>query len=91
MSVNWGPVFAFDGRTFEPVKDGPRLAAQHQRIAALMAGGAWRTLDEIAAETGDPPASVSARLRDFRKVRFGGHTVERRRRAGGLYEYRVMP
>jgi hypothetical protein len=31
---------------------------------------------------------VSARLRDFRKVRFGGHTVDRRR-DGRLYLYRL--
>jgi len=38
-----------------------------------------------------PEASVSARLRDLRKAKFGGYRVERQRvREGrGLYHYRL--
>ena len=57
-----------------------------------MRDGAWRTLDEISVAVGAPPASVSARLRDLRKEKFGAHLVERRsrgERGRGLYEYRV--
>ena len=81
----------FDGETYEAEHDESRLAAQHRRVAALMKDGRWRTLAEISDVTGDPPASVSARLRDFRKERFGGYDVQRRRRAKGLFEYRVDP
>lgn len=80
------------GETFDHEFDAERLAGQHARVYSLMEDGRWRTLDEIAALTGDPPASVSARLRDFRKPRFGAHAVERRARGGrerGLYEYRL--
>lgn len=80
----------FDGRTYEWTLDEKRLGAQHRRIAALMSDGAWRTLEEIGSATNDPPASVSARLRDFRKERFGGYEVERRRRSVALHEYRVV-
>jgi hypothetical protein len=39
-----------------------------------------------ATETG-----ISARLRDLRKPKFGGYTVEIRRRSdGGLWEYRLV-
>lgn len=79
-----------DGETYDVALDGSRLAAQHQRVALLMADNVWRTLDEIAAITKDPPASVSARLRDLRKARFGRHVVERRRRSRGLFEYRLV-
>jgi hypothetical protein len=49
---------------------------------------AWISLQSLATSTGDPEASVSARLRDFRKPRFGGHTVDRRR-DGRLNRYRL--
>ncbi len=55
--------------------------------------GEWRTLDEIAAITGDPQASISAQLRHLRKARFGNHTLEKRPRGDrhqGLWEYRVI-
>lgn len=84
------PVFERrDGQTFDAVLDGERLAAQHKRVFTLMQDHAWRTLDEISEATGDPPASVSARLRDLRKERFGKHQVDRRRRTKGTFEYRV--
>jgi predicted transcriptional regulator len=41
---------------------------QARRVIGCMADGAWRTLAEISAATGDPEASVSARLRDMRKA-----------------------
>lgn len=79
----------FDGQTFEPERDGARLRAQLDRVSRLMADGAWRTLAQISESTGDPESSVSARLRDLRKPKFGQHVVERRRRSPGTFEYRV--
>lgn len=80
-----------DGATYEPALDGVRLGSQLQRVAALMADGRWRTLAEIAGTADGSEAGVSARLRDMRKTRFGGHTVERRRRGGtgGTWEYHL--
>lgn len=69
-----------DGETFSARFDLARLNEQTRRVYAVMRDGAWRTLAEIRAATGDPEASVSARLRDLRKVRFGGFNIERRRR-----------
>lgn len=80
----------FDGDTIEPVRDTSRLAAQLGRVTALMRDGRWRTLAEISQTTGDPESSVSARLRDLRKVKHGLWTVERRYVERGLFEYRVM-
>jgi hypothetical protein len=81
-----------DGETFDPAKDTIRLNNQHARVAKLMRDGEWRTLHTISRWTGDPEASVSARLRDFRKERFGSHQIERRRvkTAPGLWEYRLV-
>ena len=55
-----------------------------------MKDGCWRTLFEIARLTGDPEASISARLRDLRKDRFGGYELQGRRLGSkGLWEYRL--
>lgn len=81
-----------DGGTYRPDADRLRLNAQGQRVLDLMSDGRWRTLAEIADATGDPQPSVSARLRDLRKPKFGGFTIERRQRdpdLPGLHEYRL--
>lgn len=82
----------FDGDTYEPDFDEERLGKQSRKVYDLMVDGEWRTLGEIESATGAPQASISARLRDFRKPRFGGFTVERRRRGDpkdGLFEYQL--
>jgi hypothetical protein len=86
------PQFDFDGKTYVPERDRPRLNAQLVRVARVMADERWRTLAEIERACGDPQSSVSARLRDLRKPRFGSSDVERRTRGEakrGLHEYRV--
>lgn len=55
-----------------------------------MSDAKWRTLGEVAKETGAPEASISARLRDLRKEKFGGYLVERKYHGDGLWAYRVM-
>jgi putative component of toxin-antitoxin plasmid stabilization module len=79
----------FDGATFDPDRDGARLTRELDRVRAFMADGSWRTLKEIADATGAPEASVSARLRDLRKPRFGSWTVDREHVADGVWRYRV--
>lgn len=86
------PVPEFDGDTYDHERDHLRLSGQAQRVVDLISDGEWRTLAEIAATTGDPEASVSARLRDLRKAKFGRHEIDRRQRdpdVPGLYEYRL--
>lgn len=78
----------FGGQTYEP-SDGPRLGAQLERVAAYMSDGNWRTLYAIAHATGCSTQSVSARLRDLRKERYGSRIVSRRRVSAGVFEYRV--
>lgn len=79
----------FDGHTFSDALDSTRLTKQYLQVFALMCDGQWRTLEDIATWVGASTQSVSARLRDMRKPRFGGHTVERERIEGGLYRYRL--
>jgi hypothetical protein len=66
-----------DGTTFDPDRDAIRLAQQATDVWAFMRDGGWHMLRSISHATGHPEASVSARLRDYRKSRFGSHTVER--------------
>jgi hypothetical protein len=81
---------AFGGETYEPEKDHARLNQQLKDVYELMKDGRWRTINEICNELCHPQPSVSARLRDLRKEKFGGHTVDRERLKGGLYQYRVL-
>lgn len=78
-----------DGKTFEPALDLDRLNKQMVRVWSIMQDGQWYTLADIAYGTRDPEASISARIRDFRKQRFGGHVINRRRE-GGTFEYQLV-
>jgi len=82
---------AFDGETYEPDQDHTRLKGQLWNVFQLMSDGQWRTLSEIAESAGGSEASVSARLRDLRKDKYGAREVERKRVNGGLYTYRLVP
>lgn len=82
----------FDGITFDKDLDGERLSGQLLRVFNQMRDGRWYTLSYLATLCGGSEAGVSARIRDLRKARFGGHLIERRRRGdqkGGLWEYRL--
>lgn len=90
---SWTPPQIFGDRagiTFDRKRDLPRLNAQAARIYVAMKPGEWKTLREISEMTGDPEASCSARIRDFRKQEFGGFTVERRFVGKGLWKYRLI-
>lgn len=83
--------FSFDGASALGI-DLPRLAGQLARVFDLMRDGQFRKLTDIASKTGCLETSASSRLRDFRKARFGGHTVVSRQVAGspGTHEYKLV-
>lgn len=80
-----------DGATYVHERDGIRLCGQAARVWNVIRDCRWHTLTSIAEATGDGEASVSARLRDFRKDRFGRYTIQRRHVEDGLFEYRLAP
>lgn len=80
----------FDGAVYDHDRDNVRLTGQLNRVFEYMKDGKWRTLNEIAEATDAPHASVSSRLRDFRKPKFGGYEVEREYIGKGLYQYRLL-
>lgn len=84
------PERAFDGQTYNPEQDFTRLKGQRDRVFRLMSDGQWRTLSEISKHAGGSEASISARLRDFRKDKYGSRDIQRERVAGGLWRYRMV-
>ena len=80
----------FDGATFDPERDGQRLTTLLDDVRNLMSDGLWRSLGHIrdTLQRGSE-ASISARLRDLRKERFGGFNVDHKNLGGGLWIYRV--
>ena len=79
-----------DGATFAE-EDRKRLNKQALRVYAVMRDEQFHSLHTISERTGDPEASISARLRDLRKAKFGGHTVVRRRiPETGVWVYRLV-
>lgn len=89
----------FDGATYDPDADGARLQKQLERVREIMLEGrsanVWRMATEVAALVG-PKArepAIQARIRDLRKVKFGGYRVAIRRRGeprAGLWEYKLL-
>lgn len=80
----------FDGKTYSHELDQERLGTLFERVFDYMSDHNWHTLTEIQKSCGGTESSVSARLRDFRKEKFGSHQVDRRRRGKGLWEYRLV-
>lgn len=61
---------------------------QLEKVRDLMKDGKYRTLGEVARTVGSAEQSVSARLRDLRKARYGSYRVDKRVGKNG-FEYRV--
>lgn len=80
----------FNGADYKHERDSKRLTSQYNDIFKLMADGEFRSLAKIATLTGHHEASISAQLRHMRKPRFGSHTVDKRHRGNGLYEYQLI-
>ena len=68
----------------------PSLAAQRERVASIMRRGDWVTLDDLAAAIDAPVQSISARVRDLRKPRYGSYTIARRHLGRRVFAYRMV-
>lgn len=80
----------FDGATYDHSRDSARLGEQMLAVLSVMSDGQWRTLADLASQAHAPEASVSARLRDLRKPRFGGYTVKRQYVKDGVHRYQLV-
>lgn len=82
------PSLDFDGTTFNPVRDFDRLNSQLKAVKWCLDDGAWWSLAELGREAQGSTASVSARIRDLRKPKFGKHEIQRRYLRDGVWVYR---
>lgn len=83
----------FEGRTYDPALDSDRLSTLLRRVYwALRTTDRWLTIRELCEAVGGSETGVSAKLRDLRKAKWGGHVIGSRRRTGqpGCWEYRLM-
>ena len=76
------------GSDYNPKLDKKRLETQMDQIKDFMLrrGNAFASLDLISNETDHPHASVSAQLRNLRKL---GYVIEKKRILDGLWVYRM--
>ena len=80
----------FNGSDYDQERDGKRLTKQFHKVFDLMQDGKYRTLPEISNLLNEPPASISAQLRHFRKETFGSHTVNKKYEGNGLFSYQLI-
>ena len=72
-------------------RDHDRLASATKKVHAFMLDGQWHEIEEVSLATGYPLGSaLTSRIRDMRKRRFGGHTVECEFVRRGVHRYRVL-
>ena len=81
----------FDGETYDTQRDQVRLSSQLHAVCLILSDHRWHTLNEISKRINASEASVSARIRDLRKPKFGGHLIEREHVERGLFQYRMVP
>lgn len=73
----------------------PKLSAHIAAVKSVMHRKGWMTLNDIRIDLlfikrfRLEPQSVSARVRDLRKAKYGSHIVDRRYVGNGVYEYRL--
>jgi len=79
----------FDGDDYVEERDYKRLKTQLEVITEYMEDAGFKTLDEIARDTGYRSASISAQLRNLRKEKFGSRNVSRKHIGNGLYSYKL--
>src|ERR1035437_8053530 len=92
LSEQLAPETAFEGETYVPALDHKRLTGQLERVFIAMSDGQWHSLDWLAVQANGTEASVSARLRDMRKSKYGSRVIDRRRVGmSGLFQYRMVP
>ena len=86
---------SFDGTTYEPKQDDHRLIPLIKELFIVMSDSKFRTLPELEKilKHRYMITSISSKLRDLRKEKFGGHIVNRQNRGdrkNGFYEYQLI-
>jgi hypothetical protein len=88
----------FDGDAYESEFDKERLTGQILRVFDVMQDGHHHTVPEVCGliwkkyKVKDPEPSISAQIRNLRKVKYGSHHTPRRHRGArksGLWEFKL--
>ena len=82
----------FDGETYDPDRDRERLESQMRVVKSFMLEheGQFFSSKYLERELCFNWASISARLRDLRKRKFGSYCVMRKYIDQGLFAYAVI-
>jgi len=88
--IDGAMIYRFDGKTYDKHLDYNRLKSQLSKVFHAMLDGRWHTLEDLVdiVESGTV-ASVSARLRDLRKFKFGAYLIRTKRNDEGLWKYKL--
>ena len=81
----------FDGESYDESRDKGRLHRQLSAIKAVMSDHLPHTLIQLATAAECLTTSASARVRDLRKLKHGGHIVTKKNVGGGVWEYTLQP
>ena len=84
----------FGGATYE-AEDSPRLSEQLRFVLLILKRGEWYSAEELQKELKRwdikaGTAGITARIRDLRKKKFGGHKIPHKR-IKGVDRYRLLP
>jgi len=80
----------FHGDDYQKPRDHTRLKNQLETILDLLKKGSWYSLPQLSEMTGYMTSSISAQIRNARKERNGGYTIEKKYIENGLYLYRLV-
>lgn len=82
----------FDGQPQPTPAEAVKLKGDLKRVHDVLAkADSWWSLKDIARVTGVSEISVGSRVRDLRKVKFGGYNIERLKSDGPRnYVYRMV-
>lgn len=81
----------FDGRTYDHKRDHTRLRTALEAVHdCLRDGQRWTVYelrDGVRLRTGKNHEAITARIRDLRKLKFGGHDIRKTHTGHGVYAY----
>jgi hypothetical protein len=81
----------FDGVTISPQVDDNRLTILQGRVYSYLRQHDWVTLRQLSEACNGTETSVSARIRDLRKSRWGSHEIHTCHVTGdGVWRYKMV-
>jgi hypothetical protein len=70
--------------------DRKRLKSQRSGVWNILRDHRWHPLTIFKQKVKGSDSSITARIRDARKKKYGGHIIQCARDAAGVYRYRLV-